>query len=91
MTKLADLHIHTNFSDSTSSPEEVIEQAHKAGINCLSITDHDTLEGINPTLEAAAKYNIEIIPGVELSSEIQGKDVHILGYLFDHENEEFNA
>ncbi len=89
MTRLADLHIHTHFSDSTSSPEEVIEHAHENGLSCIAIADHDTVDGIKPTMEAAKKYGIEVIPAIELSSEVNGKDVHILGYLFDYENEEF--
>jgi len=89
MSKIADLHIHTHFSDSTSSPEEVVEQAHQNGLDCISITDHDTVNGIQPTMDAAQKYGIEVIPGIELSSEIQGKDIHILGYGFDYKNEDF--
>lgn len=89
MTRLADLHIHTNFSDSTLSPQEVVEQAHENGLSCIGIADHDTIEGILPAMEAAKKYDIEVIPGIELSSEINGKDVHMLGYLFDCKNKEF--
>ncbi|MBN1870709.1 MAG: PHP domain-containing protein [Candidatus Omnitrophica bacterium] len=89
MTRLADLHIHTYFSDSTSSPEEVVEQAHEQGLDCISISDHDTIEGIEPSAEAAKKYNIEVIAGIELSSEINGIDVHVLGYLFDLHDREF--
>lgn len=89
MTRLADLHIHTNFSDSSSSPQEVIEQAHEQGLCCIAIADHDTVDGIEPAMEAAKRYGIEVIPGIELSSEINGVDVHVLGYLFDHHNREF--
>ena len=89
MTRLADLHIHTHFSDSTSSPQEVVEQAWKNGLNCIAIADHDTIDGIQPAIEAAQEYDIEVIAAIELSSEINGKDVHMLGYLFDCENQEF--
>ena len=61
MTRLADLHIHTHFSDSTSSPQEVIEQAHENGLSCIAIADHDTVDGIQPTMEEAKKYDIEVI------------------------------
>ncbi len=81
----ADLHIHTYYSDSTSSPQEVIEDAQKADITCIAITDHDVLDGIVPTMEAAQGSGIEVIPGIELSSEIEGKDIHILGYFIDHD------
>lgn len=89
MTRLADLHIHTHFSDSTSSPQEVIEQARTNGISCIAITDHDTVDGVQPTIEEAKRHSIEVISGIELSSEINGKDVHVLGYLFDCKDKEF--
>ena len=89
MSQYADLHIHTHFSDSTSSPQEVIEQANENHLDCIAIADHDTIDGINPTSEAARKYDIEVITGIELSSEIDNKDVHVLGYLFDHTNAHF--
>lgn len=90
MTGQADLHIHTHFSDSTSSPQEVIAQAKDCGLVCIAITDHDTVDGIRPAMEAARDQGIEVVPGIELSSEINGKDVHMLGYLFDHADREFN-
>ncbi len=86
MASFADLHIHTYYSDGTSSSEEVVEEAHSQGLSCIAITDHDTIEGFAPTLEAAKKYNIEVIPGMEFSTEINGKDIHVLGYLFDCHN-----
>lgn len=79
----ADLHIHTNFSDSTASPQEVVAQAHASGLCCISITDHDTVDGLPEALAAAAPLGLEVITGVELSSEHKGKDIHILGYCFD--------
>jgi predicted metal-dependent phosphoesterase TrpH len=89
MEKLADLHIHTYFSDSTSSPEEVIEQAYKQQLSCIAITDHDVVDGVALTMKAGEKYGIEVIPGIELSSEIHGKDIHVLGYFVDYENPAF--
>ena len=85
----ADLHIHTNYSDSTQSPKEVVDHAHEQGLGCIAITDHDTVDGIEPAVEAAKKYALEIIPGIELSSEAVGKDIHILGYCIDYKNEDF--
>ncbi len=86
MTKSADLHIHTFYSDGTSSPQEIVQAALQAGLNCISITDHDALDGIAPTRVAAQGYDLEIISGIELSTEINGKDIHILGYLFDEKS-----
>ena len=79
----ADLHIHTYYSDSTASPQEVIDEARNIGLGCIAITDHDTVDGLLPTIEEGKKHNIEVLTGIELSSEINGRDVHILGYLFD--------
>ena len=87
--KLADLHIHTRYSDSTSSPEEVVQQARACGLSCIAITDHDTIDGINPTMEAAKHCDLEVLSGIELSTEIQGKDIHILGYCFNHNDGPF--
>ncbi len=83
MPSFADLHIHTYYSDSTSSPQEVVDQAVKNGLSCIAITDHDVTDGIAPTQEAAKAVNLEVIPGIELSSEFEGKDIHILGYFID--------
>lgn len=85
--RFADLHIHTFYSDSTSSPQEVVKGAVKNGLQCIAITDHDIVEGIKPTMEAAREFDLEVIAGVELSSEINGKDVHLLGYMFDYEDQ----
>ena len=89
MSRFADLHIHTHYSDGTLSPQEVIADAHAQGLSCIAITDHDTVDGIAPAIEAAEEFAIEVVPGIELSSEIDGKDVHILGYFFDYKNKEF--
>lgn len=83
MMKSADLHIHTRYSDGTMSPQEVVADALHCGINCIAITDHDTVDGISPAIEAAQGHDLEVMPGIELSTEINGKDVHMLGYLFN--------
>ncbi len=79
----ADLHIHTYYSDSTSSPQEIVNEAVKNGLSCISITDHDIIEGIIPTQEVARGRSLEVIPGIELSSEFESKDIHILGYFIN--------
>ena len=81
----ADLHVHTYFSDSTSSPQEVVDDALKAGLSCIAITDHDIVEGVNPAIEAARGQALEVVPGIELSSEFENCDIHILGYFIDHQ------
>ncbi len=84
MAPSADLHIHTYFSDSTSSPQEVVDDALAAGLSCVAITDHDIVEGVDPAIEAARPHALEVVPGIELSSEFENCDIHILGYFIDH-------
>ncbi len=81
--RFADLHIHTYFSDGTDSPREVVAEAHRCGLCCIAVADHDTVAGLPETLAAAAPLGLEVVAGVELSSEHNGKDIHILGYGFD--------
>lgn len=88
MTDKTDLHMHTNFSDGYNSPERLIEKANSRGIRTLSITDHDSVNGIFEATEFAKKYEIEVIPGVEISSDIRDAEVHILGYFVDPTNED---
>ena len=77
-----ELHAHTHFSDGLLSPADLVERALEAGITALAITDHDSVEGIAPAIEAAAG-RIEIVPGIEVSSSFEGMDLHILGYFID--------
>lgn len=90
--KRIDLHVHTNISDGTLTPTEVVSRALTLGLSAIAITDHDTIAGIAEAKQAAsqlAKENIEfeVISGVEISAEYHGKDIHILG-LYVNENDE---
>lgn len=81
-----DLHLHSNFSDGRYTVEEVISKAKSKGIKVISITDHDTIDGVELANTVAAQYGIENITGVEVSSEIDGQEIHILGYFIDIHN-----
>jgi predicted metal-dependent phosphoesterase TrpH len=88
--KSADLHIHTVFSDGTLTPERVVTGALEADLACISITDHDNTDAIAPAMaaaESAAKTaagdRLEVLPGIEVSSESGGEEVHILAYLIE--------
>lgn len=85
-----DLHIHTRHSDGANSVDEILDIAVKKGLSAISITDHDTLGAYPYALEEGRKKGLEVITGIELSCELKGKDIHILGYFIDHENEELN-
>ncbi|MDF1542458.1 MAG: PHP domain-containing protein [Anaerosomatales bacterium] len=78
-----DLHVHTTASDGTLTPTEIVRQAAEAGLVAVAITDHDSIEGVQEALDAAAACHecITVIPGVELSAVHGGLDVHILGYF----------
>jgi predicted metal-dependent phosphoesterase TrpH len=82
----ADLHLHTNFSDGTFSPEELVAHAQSAGFNTIALTDHDTVEGCVRTAIACEQANIEFIAGTELTAEQNGQEIHILGYMLDINN-----
>ena len=78
-----DLHVHTNASDGSYEPEEVIRLAAEAGLCALAITDHDNTNALQRSLAAGEEYGIEVIPGIELSADYHGIEVHILGYFID--------
>lgn len=88
MLSKIDLHTHTYYSDGQHSPEELIIKAKESGIDVISITDHDTVDGISEAVEAGKKYGIEVIPGLEISSDIRDREVHLLAYFFDPLNKE---
>jgi len=87
MTK-TDLHMHTNYSDGFHSPEKLIEKANSRDIKILSLTDHDNVNGFDEAVNHAKKFEIEVIPGVEISTDIRDTEVHILGYFIDPKNED---
>lgn len=79
----ADLHIHSTFSDGALTVEDIFGQAKKLGIRCLSITDHDTLDHIPSSIFQSKKFGLEFLPGVEMTSSLDGTDVHLLAYGMD--------
>ena len=84
-----DLHVHSNCSDGTFTPEELVAHALKKQLRAFALTDHDTIEGISRAEAAAEGTSLTVIPGIELSTEYQGKDIHILGLGIDPENKVF--
>src|SRR5262249_10192554 len=78
----ADLHLHTNHSDGTHTPESLVQRALQAGLKALAVTDHDTLSGIVPAQRAAGS-TIEVISGVEITCEHHGAELHLLAYFVD--------
>ena len=85
--KFADLHLHTQFSDGTFTPEELVRHAQLTGLACIAVTDHDTVEGCARSAAACDTVRIQFIPGAELTAEHADVEVHILGYFLDTENQ----
>lgn len=79
----ADLHLHTRFSDGTFTPEELVENAARAGLRAIALTDHDTMDGCPRAASACAGAGLEFIPGTELTAEHDGQELHLLGYWLD--------
>ena len=96
--KPIDLHVHSNKSDGSNAPEELVQLAIEKGLSAFALTDHDTVDGINAALSYAAGLRAEgipnvpeVIPGIELSTEYHGKDIHLVGLYIDHNSSEFRA
>lgn len=88
---LVDLHVHSTRSDGTLSPEELVDYALEKGLKAIALTDHDTVDGIDGMLAYAEGKPIEIIPGIEYSTEYNKRDVHIVGLFIDYKAPVFLA
>jgi len=82
-TERVDLHIHSSFSDGTYSPSELIKMASEAGLRAVALTDHNTVGGLDEFLKAAEDYDVDAVPGIEFSTEQEGKELHIVGLFVD--------
>ncbi len=82
--KAIDLHTHTTASDGTLSPTELVKYASKKGLHAIAITDHDTTDGIDEAIKVSKKYNVEVIPGIEIATVVDGRDVHLVGLFINH-------
>ena len=79
-----DLHTHSSASDGTLSPRSLVKLAAETGLRAISLTDHDTIDGIDDALQAGMDFGVEIIPGVEISVNWEEGSMHLLGYYIDH-------
>ena len=90
MEKIIDLHIHTNKSDGALSPKEVVEEAIKNRVSAIAIADHDTIDAYSDELfDYAESNNVILIPAVEISTKIKKCGIHVLGYNFDLNDQNF--
>ena len=93
--KIIDLHVHSNHSDGTLRPSELVELAYEMGLSAFALTDHDTVSGVEEAvktakrLEEAKPYPMLVIPGIEVSAVYKGREIHILGLNVDYKNRRF--
>ena len=78
-----DLHTHSNRSDGTDTPTELVEKAKEVGLDVVALTDHDTTVGWDEAQAAADRVGIRLVKGIEVSTELQHKSIHLLGYEHD--------
>lgn len=100
---MIDLHVHSTCSDGTFSPKELVEYALTHNISAFALTDHDTVDGLDEAISHARELSgkiseknpegktLEVIPGIEFSTEYEGKDVHIVGLFIDYKSKTFQA
>ncbi len=84
-TRVVDMHVHSNASDGTFAPFALLAEAKKAGLSAMALTDHDTMDGIAEAAAAAEELGIELVPGVEFSTEYKDCEIHVLGYYLSEE------
>jgi predicted metal-dependent phosphoesterase TrpH len=90
MGSIADLHSHSTISDGRLTPTQLIDLAARNGVRILSLTDHDIVDGIPEALEAASRHpGFTLIPGIEMSTDVPGNEVHILGHFIDWQDDTF--
>jgi predicted metal-dependent phosphoesterase TrpH len=90
MGAIVDLHLHTTVSDGRLTPTELVRLAASKGLEVISVSDHDTTDGLAEAYQAAREFpNLRIIPGIELSTDIPGDEIHLLGYFIQYGNRDF--
>jgi hypothetical protein len=93
---IVDLHVHSTKSDGSLSPTELVDLAVKKNLSAFALTDHDSTDGLAEAFAAAAEHNkafpdspLEVIPGIEFSTEYQGRDIHVLGLFIQYDSPTF--
>lgn len=87
-----DMHVHSNASDGTSTSQELVDEALSLGLSGIAITDHDTTDGLRAAQDYIETHHLKLdfIPGVEMNTEVEGNEVHMLGYFIDYTNARLN-
>jgi predicted metal-dependent phosphoesterase TrpH len=91
LSTAVDLHIHSTYSDGVLTPAELVDLAKKEGLSAISITDHDTADGTDEAIQRGVETGVEVITGIEMSSWHGDTSMHVLGYRFRHNDDQFKA
>jgi predicted metal-dependent phosphoesterase TrpH len=87
---IADFHLHSTISDGRLTPTQLVDLAYRNGVRIMSLTDHDIVDGLPEAFEAASKHRgLTLVPGIEMSTDVPGNEVHILGHFIDWQNLDF--
>lgn len=84
-----DLHLHTLVSDGRLTPTELVRKAHANGVRRLAITDHDATDGVAEALAEGERLGVQVIAGIELSADVPGSEVHVLGHFLEYQRPAF--
>jgi hypothetical protein len=84
---MIDMHMHSTASDGTFTPTQLVEEACRRGLKAMALTDHDTIDGLEEAIEVGKELGVEVVSGIEFSTEYQGKEIHILGYFLEINNQ----
>jgi predicted metal-dependent phosphoesterase TrpH len=88
---VVDLHLHTTASDGACAPATLVQRAWMSGLRTIAVTDHDTTAGLPEASRAASSYGVRIVAGIEITSVVGGRDIHLLAYFFDPEHASLQA
>jgi 3',5'-nucleoside bisphosphate phosphatase len=91
LMKIVDLHTHSNISDGSYTPSEIMQQAHQVGIGAIALTDHDTIAGVSEAEKQAKKLGVEFLPGMEMSVKYNNRRLHIVALGFDRHHPAFQT
>ncbi|HCJ36662.1 MAG TPA: PHP domain-containing protein [Ktedonobacter sp.] len=91
MPNYIDLHTHSTASDGIYSPTELLHRAKDIGLRVVALTDHDSTDGLLEAAQVASRLDIELIPGIEINTDVAGGEVHVLGYFPEYERPAFQA
>src|SRR5690348_4297011 len=79
-----DLHLHSTVSDGRLSPEALVRYAHESGVTTMALSDHDNTDGVDIAQRVGAELGVRVIPAIELSTDLPGASIHVLGLFIDH-------